>query len=208
MDLTLVVVSCGPQLEIGLAGGSLGGVSIVRLAGRTPRSTLLLAAADLLIEDAGVGPEAIQRVAVTRGPGSFTGIRSGLATAQGLAAALRVEVVAVGSLKAQAARAVGQESVWAAQPGRRGEVYAQCFEVLPSGLPEAGGDVEVLTFEAMTARGPWICPDGLKVEGIERAPLSRSSAEAVAFLVNGGLESEPLKPEYVEGPPIHGGNRQ
>ncbi len=99
--------------------------SLVRLAGVSPRSTLVLAAADLLMEDAGLEPSAIEQVVISRGPGSFTGIRAGIATAQGLAAATGAEILAFDSLLVQAARCGPDDRVWAAQPGRRGEVYAQ-----------------------------------------------------------------------------------
>lgn len=76
----------------------------------------------------------ITQVAATVGPGSFTGIRVGLATARGIALALSVPASGVGTLDAAQARAlelspdrVGQP-VLAALDARRGEVYAQYFE--------------------------------------------------------------------------------
>jgi tRNA threonylcarbamoyladenosine biosynthesis protein TsaB len=51
---------------------------------------------------AGVGLPAIERIGVTVGPGSFAGIRVGVAFARGLALALAVPVVGVGSLEAMA----------------------------------------------------------------------------------------------------------
>ena len=87
MTATLAIVACGPQLEVALRGPDQKVASLVRLAGVSPRSTLLLAAADLLVEDAELEPSDIERVVISRGPGSFTGIRSGLATAQGFSAA-------------------------------------------------------------------------------------------------------------------------
>ena len=87
MSGRLAFVMCGPQLEVAFRAPGQRVASLVRLAGVSPRSTLVLAAADLLVEDAGLEPSAVDRVLVTRGPGSFTGIRAGIATAQGLAAA-------------------------------------------------------------------------------------------------------------------------
>jgi len=81
MGVTLAISTCGPQLEVALRPAPGAVPSVVRLAGLSPRSTLLLAAIDLLAEDAGCAPGAIERVVVSRGPGSFTGIRAGLATA-------------------------------------------------------------------------------------------------------------------------------
>jgi tRNA threonylcarbamoyl adenosine modification protein YeaZ len=203
MDMTLAIVCCGVQLEIALSGERLSGVSLVRLAGRTPRSTLVLAAVDLLVEDAGIDKGTISRVAVTRGPGSFTGIRAGLATAQGLAAALGCEILAVSSLKTQAARTDDADSVWTAQPGRRGEVYAQEFRVTAEELPRNRGDLRIITQPSMADHGPWICAAGLEVQGIRGLRPLRTAAEALCHLAERGVETEPLEPKYVEGPPIH-----
>ena len=135
MSVTLALVTCGPQLEVCLYGPSMKIPSVVRLGGVTPRSTLLLAAVDLLVEDAQIDRREISLVVVTRGPGSFTGIRSGLATASGLRAALGTRILACDSLPAQAMRVNSETEVWAAQPGRKGEVYAQSFRVRPGTIP-------------------------------------------------------------------------
>ena len=92
----LAVVTCGPQLEIALDGPNVATSSVVRLGGVAPRSTLVLAAVDLLVEDAGIEPSDLGMIVVSRGPGSFTGIRAGLATALGLAAATGAKCVASG----------------------------------------------------------------------------------------------------------------
>ncbi len=65
-------------------------------------------------------------IGVTVGPGSFTGLRVGLAFAKGLAAALDISCVGVGALQALAG---GREGVAvAAVDARRGQVYVQAFE--------------------------------------------------------------------------------
>ena len=203
--LTLALVTCGPQLEAALAGPPLVATSLVRLAGGAPRSSLVLAAVDLLFEDAGVGREALQRIVVTRGPGSFTGIRAGLSTAAGLALATGAEALAYDSLTTQAARATWDGEVWAAQPGRRGEVYARRFVVTAAAAPQPSGEVSVVRVADAAKRGPWLAVEGLDLGGAPRPEAARSTAEALLRLVALGMPGEPLEPLYVEGPPIHRG---
>jgi len=200
---TLAIVVCGPQLEVAFRARAAGVASLVRLAGVSPRSTLVLAAADLLIEDAGLEPSAVERVVVSRGPGSFTGIRAGIATAQGLATATGASILAYDSLLVQAARGGSMSEVWTAQPGRRGEVYARPFAVPGHGVPAPRGEIEILPVAELGGRGPWLASDALDLGGGVRAAAHRSAAEALLALVDGGAEPQPVEPLYVEGPPIH-----
>lgn len=204
MTATLAIVVCGPQLEVAFRGSSKGVASLVRLAGVSPRSTLLLAAADLLVEDAGMRPSAIRRVVISRGPGSFTGIRAGIATAQGLAAATGAEIIAYDSLRVQAARCAPVNEVWAAQPGRRGEVYARPFRIRGMGAPEPLGEIEIVAVSTGGDRGPWIASDSLDLGPGKRMTPARCAAEALLFLADKQTEPQPVEPLYVEGPPIHG----
>lgn len=83
-----------------------------------PLVEALLAKADLRPTDLG-------RIVVSTGPGSFTGIRGGIAFARGLALALDIPCVGVSTLTALAARQSG--STLAVVEGRNGMVYAQMF---------------------------------------------------------------------------------
>ena len=182
--------------------------SVVRLGGVAPRSTLLLAAVDLLVEDAQIDRREISLVAVTRGPGSFTGIRSGLATASGLRAALGARILACDSLPAQAMRVNLDNEVWAAQPGRKGEVYAQCFRVRPGTIPEPLTEVEILPVKDLGDRGPWVAAGALNLGDALRVDMARTTAEALVEMAGLGLSTKAMEPLYVEGPPIHGGGKQ
>jgi len=75
---------------------------------------------------AGLNPSQIDRIAVTTGPGSFTGLRVGLAFAKGLALALDRPCVGIGALEALALSA-GDGFVAACLDARRGRVYLQVF---------------------------------------------------------------------------------
>jgi tRNA threonylcarbamoyl adenosine modification protein YeaZ len=176
---------------------------MIRLGGVTPRSTLVLAAVDLLVEDAGLAADAVDEIVVSRGPGSFTGIRAGLATASGLVAAVAAKVLAYESLLMLAARCAGPGRVWSAQPGRRGEVYARPFEITGDRPPVALGEIEIVPVSSAAERGPWIAAEALDLGGAERAVPIRSSAEALLYLAETGAASDAAEPLYVEGPPVH-----
>ncbi|MDO9222985.1 MAG: tRNA (adenosine(37)-N6)-threonylcarbamoyltransferase complex dimerization subunit type 1 TsaB [Caulobacter sp.] len=78
-----------------------------------------------LMAQAGVGFPALTRIGVTIGPGSFTGLRVGLAFAKGLSAALAIPCVGVSALEALA---FGREGfVGAVIDARREQVYVQFF---------------------------------------------------------------------------------
>lgn len=95
-----------------------------------------------VLERAGVAFHQLTRILTTKGPGSFTGIRVGLATAAGLQAALGIPVTAVNTLQALVASApdtvTGQ--VDAVLDTKCGEVYHQSFtrangKVVPNMAP-------------------------------------------------------------------------
>ena len=98
-------------------------------------SERLLAAVDRVLADARWAPRDLEGVAVSIGPGSFTGLRIGVSTAKGLALALELPIAAVPTLDAMAAAVP-----WAALPvcpvlqARRGEVYASRYRRDGDGL--------------------------------------------------------------------------
>lgn len=81
-----------------------------------------------VMAEAGGGFDALDRIGVTVGPGSFTGLRVGLAFAQGLGAALDLPVVGVSALDGLAASVDSAgPPVAALIDARRGQVYAKLF---------------------------------------------------------------------------------
>ncbi|MBT9292869.1 tRNA (adenosine(37)-N6)-threonylcarbamoyltransferase complex dimerization subunit type 1 TsaB [Prosthecodimorpha staleyi] len=98
---------------------------------------VLMAVAGDVFEAAGTAPRDLSRIVVTIGPGSFTGIRVGLAAARAIGLAADVPVVGVTTLEAIADEALGQAPgpVLVAIDARRGEVYAGLYEASPDGLP-------------------------------------------------------------------------
>lgn len=87
-----------------------------------------------VMAEAGLDFAALHRIGVTVGPGSFTGLRVGLAFAKGLGAALSRPVVGVGTLQALAADDPAPGATVAVIDARRGQAYLQAFE---SGRPLA-----------------------------------------------------------------------
>jgi len=83
-------------------------------------------AADVMAE-AGAAFDALGLIAVTVGPGSFTGLRVGLAFAKGLALALNIPCVGVGALEALAASEAVAGFVAAAVDAKRGQIWLQAF---------------------------------------------------------------------------------
>jgi tRNA threonylcarbamoyladenosine biosynthesis protein TsaB len=99
-------------------------------AGERPaHATRLLELAAELLAQAGLVWEQIDRLAVGVGPGTFTGLRIGVASARGLAQSLGVPLVAVSTLRAlaEAARADAPGPVLAVLDARRGEAFAAGF---------------------------------------------------------------------------------
>jgi tRNA threonylcarbamoyladenosine biosynthesis protein TsaB len=90
------------------------------LGERRSRAVSVLADAHELLAAAGAEPDALEGVVAGTGPGSFTGIRIGLATARGLALSLGVSVAGVSTLDALAAGAPGAVPIIDA---RRREVF-------------------------------------------------------------------------------------
>lgn len=80
---------------------------------------------DELVREAGIALSEVDRIGVTRGPGSFTGLRVGLSFAKGLGFALGRPVAALGTLEALAAGPAGVTA--AVIDARRSQVYVQAF---------------------------------------------------------------------------------
>jgi tRNA threonylcarbamoyladenosine biosynthesis protein TsaB len=89
-----------------------------------------------VMAEAGVGFDQLDRIGVSVGPGSFTGLRVGLAFAKGLGVALDRPVVGVGTLAAMGAGTTGFAAV--AVDARRGQIYLQAFrDGEPVSAPDA-----------------------------------------------------------------------
>jgi len=134
-----------PLLAIDTAGSACSAAivraGVVLAAERRPlrhgHGEALLPAIDRVSAMAGIAPTELGAVAVATGPGGFTGIRVGLAAAQGIGLALGVPVVGVTSFAAVlAALAEIDRAVLVALDSRRADLYVQLF-AMPAALPLA-----------------------------------------------------------------------
>jgi len=117
-DTSLPILSVALVMDDALLGA-------VALEGRSSRNEKLLPAIDWLLTEGAIERTSIDLFAVTRGPGSFTGVRIGLATMQGLALALGKPVCAMSTHEA-IALAAGRVSI--VDDAGRGEFYVSTFD--------------------------------------------------------------------------------
>jgi tRNA threonylcarbamoyladenosine biosynthesis protein TsaB len=165
------------------------------LGERVSRAVGVLEAADELLREAGVERAGLSALAVGTGPGSFTGLRLGLAAARGLAFALELQVAGVSTLAALAAGAPGAVPVIDA--GRREVFTLRDGEpvVCPPEDVEAVlcvGDGAVRYREVLEERGAEVPPDGDE----RHLPRARFHAE----LARDFGPAEAVEPLYLRVP--------
>ncbi len=131
------------------------------LGERESRAVAVLASADQLLTENGLAPGALDRIVCGVGPGSFTGIRIGLATARSLALALDLPLAGVSTL---AALAAGAPSALPVIDGSRKEIFTL-----------AEGNPAVLRPEDLVLEPGTICVGDGAVR--YRALLERAGAE-------------------------------
>lgn len=147
------------------------------------------------------GFDAIDRIGVTVGPGSFTGLRVGMAFALGLGAALDRPVVGLSTLDALAALSTAPDRA-ALIDARRGQVYARFWTG-----GQAEGPAEALSIEdarARVAAGAALIGSGAALvagEGVPVIEAAGAAAEALARLT-ARLDpaANPPKPLYLRAP--------
>jgi tRNA threonylcarbamoyladenosine biosynthesis protein TsaB len=122
---SIALADCGPQSACRV-------IEVVPLDGGTFSAQLVPQVATLLAKH-GFGKQDIDGFAVVAGPGSFTGLRIGLAVIKGLAEVLGKPIAAVSLLEAIALAGRWQGKVIAALDAGRGEVYAGQYQLSDSG---------------------------------------------------------------------------
>ena len=142
----------------------------IQCSGLTHSRTLLPMAEDLL-KNAGVSVRDIDVFAVAQGPGSFTGVRIGVAAIKGLAWAAEKPVIGVSTLEAMAwhGLAAGEGSlICCAMDARRSQVYNALFEIR-EGRPRRLTEDRAISVEALLAElesfdwKPFLVGDGAQL---------------------------------------------
>lgn len=116
------------------------------------RSDTLWTEVTSLLAELGMTIGSVDVFSVCVGPGSFTGLRIGMAAAMGLSAASHKPLVGVTSLEATAFAAAPAAPVCAMVNAYKGEVYSQLFSFDGDGVPVAQNDPAVSTLEEALER--------------------------------------------------------
>jgi tRNA threonylcarbamoyladenosine biosynthesis protein TsaB len=192
--------------------------AVERLDGEGGHAGDLLARLDAILAAAGLGPADLEGIAVTIGPGSFTGVRVGMATAKGLAYALDVPLGGLSTLEALARAALpladGASRVCAVIEAGRGEVYAALFRRDGNGVRRETDDrswgprhlmSEIRDSATLVGDGVATLRQAAREAGLEVAFLEPQPLLAGALAVWGGGALRPgapydpasLSPNYV-----------
>lgn len=140
--LILSVDTSTPCTAVALTEGtrSAGRVAgAVRFTGRTTHSRRLLPLIDHLMSETDITWTDISALCVSLGPGSFTGLRIGMATAKGLALAAGKPMIGVSTLEGLASGCAPAPFICAVMDARKKEVYAGLYRTDGAGLTVADG---------------------------------------------------------------------
>jgi len=128
-------------------------VGELSLQSRVTHSRRLLSAIDFLLEQVECDWDGISGIAVSIGPGSFTGIRIGLSTAKGLAMATGKPLLGVATLDALAGQFVHLDKpLCVVLDARKKEVYGAFYECSGDGTVSRTSDYLVLPPEQLAER--------------------------------------------------------
>ena len=190
----------------GCSAGVVGPDTVVaerRVMGVRGQVAVLPAMAQAVLFQAGLVPVQLAMVAVTIGPGSFTGIRAALSLAHGVALAAGVPLVGVTVGEALAIPDC-KRLQWVAIDTRRGRVFLErggsvatvTLDALPepSGPVSLAGDAAIAVASRLAARGA----DVLLLPA--RMPTPAGVAAAARRRVSAGPDLRPVQPLYVDPP--------
>jgi tRNA threonylcarbamoyladenosine biosynthesis protein TsaB len=206
----LAIDTAADACSVGVVAGAAAPVLRTEVIGRGHAERLMGMIADAMAE-AGLAYAGLDRIAVTVGPGSFTGLRVGIAAARGLALVRGIETVGIGTLAIHAAT-VGFASgkpVLAVLAAGRGEVYGQRFggDGGEDGPPRVASPqvfaAEVTAGMALAGSGADLVIAALPMT-LRPPVLHRNTAPDIAALCRLALAAPkpagPPKPLYIRAP--------
>ncbi|MCB1478314.1 MAG: tRNA (adenosine(37)-N6)-threonylcarbamoyltransferase complex dimerization subunit type 1 TsaB [Tepidamorphaceae bacterium] len=155
----LAIDTTGPACSLALADFGEGEIVLGRIVEPMQRghAEALMPLMDKLFSEAGASSHSVERIAVTVGPGSFTGLRVGVSAARALALALGVPAVGVSVFEAIREHLGPRDAPLAvAIDARRDEIYLQVF-------PAAAQAEDPMVMAVQGAAG--VIPPGCRVIG-------------------------------------------
>jgi len=161
-----------------------------------------------LLEATGIQPDRLDLIGVTVGPGSFTGIRSGVALAHGIALAAGVPLVGVtvGEALADSLPLLGPRRLWSAIDNRRGRIFLErdgaAIACALDDLPSPGGPVAIAGDAAPTVAARLAARGADVMLTDARLPAVRHIAEVAARRLAGAIPPRAAQPFYVEPPEV------
>ncbi|MDR3538909.1 MAG: tRNA (adenosine(37)-N6)-threonylcarbamoyltransferase complex dimerization subunit type 1 TsaB [Acetobacteraceae bacterium] len=175
---------------------------------RQGQPAALPAVVQAAFDAASMVPSELDLIAVTIGPGSFTGIRSGLAFAHGLAVGLGIPVVGVtvGQALAVAARPGPQRALWSVVDNRRGQIFlerdGQVATVSLQALPQPAGPVAISGDAAIEVAARLAAQGHDVLLTDRRVPTPFDVAMAGKALLRDGGEPGLVRPLYIDAPAV------
>lgn len=174
----------------------------------------LLPMVDRLMKSAGLEFEQLSRVAVVVGPGSFTGIRIGIAAARAIGLAIGIPVVGVSSLSAFAAPFIGRTAggvIAAGVDAKHGQIYIQGFgpkgqSVLSARLATVRDAVRALGAGPLRLTGSGAAMMAIEAwsMGMDAEVVGDTVAPDIDFVARLGFLADPSKagarPYYLKAP--------
>jgi len=207
-----VVLAIDTATATTVAGLARDGVVLARFAHTDPlrHGEVLVPGIRAMFDEAGISRSDVSLIAVGTGPGPYTGLRVGLATAVGLSVALGVPVDGVCSLDVlslgvdglafgSVVRCESDAGVIVASDARRREVYWARFGAagVRTAGPEVSKPAEIATSDPVAGLGPQLYPDAFPNAVSPQVPDGGLFAAAVS---DGRLERRDLRPIYLRHP--------
>lgn len=172
----------------------------------------LMSVVDGALREAGTAFQDLAAVAVSVGPGSFTGVRVGVSAARGFALALKIPAIGVTTLEALAAEArdkFGSRNVLSALDGGRGEIQAAVYDGLGGMLYAPAVITLSRAAELATEFSPVLAGTAVKLiadaapsQAFDTGPLAATADIAVYARVAAGkgAGAEKPRPLYLREP--------